>query len=62
MKETESKKEIKNKRYTFRMTKKEAEVLEAAAKRMNIKPSEVARMGVFAVGIAAFSDNELANA
>ena len=40
-------------RYTFRMTKEEASVLEAAAKRMNVKPSEIARMGVFAVGIAA---------
>ena len=49
-------KENKDKRYTFRMSAKEAAVLEAAAKRMNVKPSEVARMGVFAVGIATFSE------
>ena len=39
-------------RYTFRMTADEAEVLEAAAKKLGAKPSDVARMGVFAVGIA----------
>ncbi len=55
-----SKKEIKDQRYTFRMTAKEAEVLEAAAKKMNIKPSEVARMGVFAVGLATFTEAQAA--
>lgn len=55
-----SKKEIKDKRYTFRMTAKEAKVLEAAAEKMNVKPSEIARMGVFAVGLATFSDIQAA--
>lgn len=45
-------KQKRDKRYTFRMTADEAAILESAAKKLNAKPSEIARMAVFAVGIA----------
>jgi len=45
-------KQRRDKRYTFRMTADEAAVLDTTAKRLGVKPSEVARMAVFAVGIA----------
>lgn len=47
---------VKNRRYTFRMNQKEVSVLEAAAEKMNVKPSEIVRMGVFAVGLATLSE------
>lgn len=45
-------KEIKSKRFTFRMTEKEAEVLDSAAKLMNCKPAHLARIAVSAVAEA----------
>ena len=45
-------KQTRDKRYTFRMTADEAAILETTAEKLGVKPSHVARMAVFAVGIA----------
>ena len=50
-------KQKRDKRYTFRMTADEAAVLEAAATKLGTKPSQIARMGVFAIGIATAEKN-----
>ena len=45
-------KEPKSKRFTFRMTEKEAATLENAARMMNCKPAHLARIAVSAVAEA----------
>lgn len=49
---TETQKENKNVRFTFRMTAAEAAKLEAAAKKLSWKPSDFARNAVSAAVVA----------
>ena len=50
--ETQTKKENKNVRFTFRMTAAEAEQLKAAAEKLSWKPSDFARNAVSAAVVA----------
>lgn len=49
MEAVKSKKEVRDVRLTFRMTKREAEKLEQAAKALECKPSYLARLAIGAV-------------